>query len=621
MPENHSPGRNQFSPLMYSRDCTNEDDSSTFTPSANLLNSLQIRAQALLDELRAYQAHLQARNRQKEVEIGVFTRGVEAEVKSLEKLRLRFAEGNEADWAECEEDDESPQLHALRSSNLPFYETVWNVAKSCRGITALGKKVYRSAEDCPNHIEKPGDQVLTRPPSRRSHIRKKGVPVDIVAEDGLEWIKVSTVTEKRLLFEMAKEGWESYADFSDGSDIRPSNDAPADRCERITKLELVRVAEELKAASRAVRVQFQHPRIRLVLPKVREGALHDVDAFIAGLRATGATVQCGQGFVNTNKVQQEVCLEKVALNHEATVFYKNETVRMVKEVSYGQANRTFSTHESHALLGTQQRLDLDRLMPAVLTRQLTETLNVDCTILLALVSDISHLRGPRLTSDSNEPKGSYHKAILRQIDAEEVSPLLPKEIYPLLMGRELKCTFHAAQRMREIVQCMGTSSERTRADILFGEREYQGQPISVLRQALSEQSSYSVPYEIQFPIKVVDFDANQLLLSPARPESVPGAERIKAFPSSIAARVVSSMHLSPVNSSVFLYGWVERVATLTSNRTVARGLLRAINELLDQDERNGIQWFKDDEIFMGPQIYICETARSLIGKAKSKRER
>ncbi len=41
--------------------------------------------------------------------------------------------------------------------------------------------------------------------------------VDIVTQNGEEWIKISTVTETRLLFEKAKAGWED-ADSSSESD-------------------------------------------------------------------------------------------------------------------------------------------------------------------------------------------------------------------------------------------------------------------------------------------------------------------------------------------------------------------------------------------------------------------
>ena len=42
--------------------------------------------------------------------------------------------------------------------------------------------------------------------------------MDFVARSGEEWVKVSTVTETRLLFERAKAGWEDGASSSGSED-------------------------------------------------------------------------------------------------------------------------------------------------------------------------------------------------------------------------------------------------------------------------------------------------------------------------------------------------------------------------------------------------------------------
>ncbi len=43
--------------------------------------------------------------------------------------------------------------------------------------------------------------------SDRYKDKKNSALVDLVAHDGEEWIKVSTITENRVLFEMAEAGW------------------------------------------------------------------------------------------------------------------------------------------------------------------------------------------------------------------------------------------------------------------------------------------------------------------------------------------------------------------------------------------------------------------------------
>lgn len=529
---------------------------------AGLLNSLQMRAHKLLDELTAYQACLRSRNKIHDVEMRIFKRGVESEAKSLDKIKqnLVTSGGSNSPLLNTAEDEEFPQHHALRSSNLPFYEAVWAIAKSSQGVTALGKRMYiapkaRGTQQAIHNNQLPSKE----PPPNMKQFAKKGVLVDVVAENGLEWIKVSTITERRLLFEMAKEGWETYAGSGDEEEM---GDDDSDQLERTGKLELVRVAEDLKHAAQEVRVRFQHPRVRFVLPNVRESGFPDVDAVIADLRSNGATVQCGQAL--------------------------------------------------HDCRDTKEGIDFDRLLPAAMTPHLTDTINIDCTILLALISDISHFSRQQLPQVHGG--STYHKAIVRQIHTEESSPLVLNELYPVLGGRALECTTHAAQRMREIVQCMGTPTERIRADIILGDGVYRSQTASKLGDAWAEHTIHGMPPEIQFPIKIVDFDASELLTaSPA----LPICKHSGLFPSSIVKRVTQNMSLSPINTSVFLYGWASQIVTFTSNRVVATGLLKMINHVLDQGELEGDE---TDNPFVGPQIYICETARSLIGKSKSKGE-
>ncbi|OAL21158.1 hypothetical protein AYO20_11414 [Fonsecaea nubica] len=547
---------------------SNDHDGNELSPqsSADLLNSLQSRTRALLQEFQSYQAHLKARGKQQQVELRVFKRGIESEVKSLEKIAHVLATSYSnppciVDKSDLQ-DDESPQLHALRSSNLPFYEAVWGIAKSCRHITALGKKMFVVGNDNTFGKEILEDESVSRKAILRG-VTKKETLVDIVADNGLQWVKISTLTEKRLLFEMAKEGWETYGDRGEDSDAENGHTPGTDDGSRGGgKLELVRLCEDLKTAAQEVRVQFQHPQLRVVLPNLREGIVPDVDAFLADLRATGAIVECNM--------------------------------------------------DIHKLVEERQ-LDLETLIPTAPTVPLTSTINVDCTILLALISDISHYPSHQLLSTSVRKSETYHKAIVNQIDSEVSSPMLPNDIYPLLAARDLECTLHAAQRMREIVQCMGTPSEVNRAEILLGEGQYRDRPSSTLREAFGQLSMHAIPTTMRFPVRVVDFDVNALF-GPGSTSVALNVESRQSFPTSVAARVRDRLRLTPINASVFFYGWASQIVTLTSNRTVASELHKAIDDILDRDEKQG--WQHDTD-FLAPLI-CCETARSLIGKAKFK---
>ncbi|KAJ9602856.1 hypothetical protein H2200_012636 [Cladophialophora chaetospira] len=536
--------------------------------SLDLFNSLQTRADVLVQEVRSYQAHINQQKREYEVGSRTFVRDTEAEVSSLKKLNPSTTPSDVAAPQNVDrnvEEEEGPRLTTLRSSNLPFFFLVRGVAKKCRRVTAIRVKI--GWKEPKNTIgQNAHHQMSMTQENEPASLQKRSVFVDVVAEGGLEWIKVSTLNEKRLLFEMAKEGWEKYSGSDDGTATDSEDDDLQERDPGAGKLELVRLAENLARAAKATRVRFRHPHIKFVLPNIREGVLKDIDSFIAEIRSTGAVVVCG------------------------------------KDVDQFLADG---------------RLDLDRMMPVTADASLTSTINVDETILLALISDICHLSPQQLCSiPTRGPRGApktHYKSIANQIAEEQEAPMLRDELYPLLTGRDLDCTAIAAQRFRKIVEKMATSSEQKRAAILLGEGQYKDQPLSVLREAFGEGSLHCVPDSIHFPVRIIQVDIEELLAAGGDPAAT-NALVCKGFPTSIAARTKDTIRHSTILSSAFLYGWARQVTTLTSNRRMANGLIKDINNVLDTEERQGRGYNAD---FVGPIIHKCKGARSLIGQDKN----
>ncbi len=66
--------------------------------------------------------------------------------------------------------------------------------------------------------------------------------------------------------------------------------------------------------------------------------------------------------------------------------------------------------------------------------------------------------------------------------------------------------------------------------------------------------------------------------------------------------------LSDINYSVFLYGWVTGLTTISSNRTIDKQI-----EVTIEENREG------DDSLGGPDVWICDTARSLVGKDKDRK--
>lgn len=218
-------------------------------------------------------------------------------------------------------------------------------------------------------------------------------------------------------------------------------------------------------------------------------------------------------------------------------------------------------------------------MPHLLTNpfaSFTSTLNIDCTILLALVSDFSHC------SVSAEPW--FHRALKRQLEIEDEENLLPNLLYPALANRNLVCTDEAARRMREIVDTIGTLGEKQRTKLLMGDTALSA---SDLRKELESLSRFEVPVSLQLPILTQVPEEAPMTLPPS-------AKAVKE-------------QLTSINQSVFLHGWAGCITTVTSNRTV----VKQIENILAKEASDEKEW---------PLIWLCPTARSLVGKEKGRRD-
>jgi hypothetical protein len=244
---------------------------------------------------------------------------------------------------------------------LPFLEAIWDTAKNSSAVTGL---------------------------------RRHGSLVDIYAEGGLKWIKVSTVPEKRLLMEMAKQGWDWQGmSDSDSEDEVEKMDEDVDHWAALKEdeddISLVKLAKTLVKATKEKRIKYRHPHVHFVLTRITSGN-KDIDVVLEKIRATGATVSTADQITQAPPIHEVV---------EDLV---------VDEFKY-----------------------------------FSHTLNIDCTILLAIVSDISH---GQVMEES-----WFNNNIRRQIRIEEAEELMPNTLWPAMARHDLVCTQLAAQRMREIV--------------------------------------------------------------------------------------------------------------------------------------------------------------------------
>lgn len=347
-----------------------------------------------------------------------------------------------------------------------------------------------------------------------------GALVDIVAQDGLEWIKVSSVTEKRIIWDLAKAGWV-------GSDSDDSEDENAQEDDDDDPQGLLKQAEMLVKASNASVIRYRYPSIRLVLPRIpSQPESKEVRKVLQQIRDLGITIQASDE-ISDAPIPLDDVLHKIAA-------------------------------ERHAYF--------------------TDTLNIDCTILLAFVSDLSHGRVM--------PEHWHNKAISRQIEMESEDQLLPNSLWPICGSRRMVCTREAAVRMQEIVDILGTETERKRSDLLL---YADGLSKEELGEEFQKLSGYKIPSKWALPIEVVDMD-----LKTSLSKLPPGAAQVAEL-------------LTPINQSVFIYGWETGLTTISSNGIVAKEIESTIEENRVDDEMRG------------PDIWLSPSSRSLVGKEKQRR--
>lgn len=384
-------------------------------------------------------------------------------------------------------------------------------------MTALGQRFYCLPGAASRHVEKTFNGK-----NGANKQWKNGAVVDIVAQNGLEWIKVSSITEKRIIWDLAKSGWVDSSSDEDEDDNPLSDDDDDPQG-------LVKQAELLVKASKATRVRYRRPTIRIVLPRIKAiPDLKEVGKVLQKIKDLGIVVQTMEDITDPPPVS-------TVLNQLST-----------------------SPFEAFSNI-----------------------LNIDCTILLAFISDLSHGRV--------EPADWHNKAIARQIEMEKEDQLMPNSLWPACGPRKMVCTKEAAVRMQEIVDTIGTETEKRRASLILSLANSPSLPQAKLLQEYQKLSDYTIPSDWALPIEVQDVNVGEIISN-----LPPIAEEVRDV-------------LTSINQSVFLYGWAAGITVISSNGTVAKDIESTIEE------------HRTDEDTVGPNIWLSPSSRSLVGKEKLRR--
>lgn len=374
----------------------------------------------------------------------------------------------------------------------------------------------------------PDQHILVNKPCGKhvggSRDKRYSADVDLVTKNGLEWVKVSTINSKRILYDLARRGWAADSSDEENLDWIDDDDDEPDG--------ILKQALSLVKASIATRSKYQHPKVRFVLTRIARGESKEVDHVLRSIEAMGIVVETAD-MLHTPPPFGPQILAKMVVNPFASF---------------------------------------------------SDTINVDCTMLLAFISELSH-------NSKVETKDWHIEAIRKQIELEKEDQLLLSKLWPACASRKLVCTADAAKRMYEIVDLIGTESEKNRTkflmdrngDVLTHEERITG---------FQELSEYKVPKTWQLPILTIDADIDDMK---------------RRVPADLDVVNLVMESLLPINQSIFLYGWSEHLTTISSNGAVAK----KIESIIEENRKN--------ETDRGPDVWLCTTSRSLLAKEKERR--
>ncbi|KAK2031088.1 hypothetical protein LX32DRAFT_614256 [Colletotrichum zoysiae] len=484
--------------------------------------------------------------------LGLFERLIVSEKKHLEKMVQSYSADAE-EQADLEALDSKMRLR-LDASNYKFYETVWEVTKRCSDLAGMRREL-----SCKTTQGKAVNAVI-----------------DLVVNGGETWIKVVTTTERRLFYEMADAGWDWDEDFTDEG----ADDAMLEilRDETEDSIEVAKFARHMVSAARTSYQDYRRPRVRILMSRIREGENAAVDHLLRLVRKMG-----------TDEVELVV-----------------ETANNVPGGGGG------------ILTDPTPPLDeaIANLVHTDYFKDFTTTLNVDCSVFMALSSDFSHMAiGP----DSALLRSKQHR--IDATDEVENGPRLANTLYPALAGRRLVCTREAADTFFKIVYGIGTESEQARTRIIFDQQRGGGDDAdddddnkdkddsggnartpeaseadrARRVDALQKLSAHPVPADLRLPIEIVGSvswdDARRMVARGELPEVALAAGR-------------KGSGLNAMNVSSFLYGWQAGLTTVTSNWEAAKRLRTVI-------ETNRVTGTE-----VGPHIWRVPFSRKLLARPK-----
>ncbi|KAM6480284.1 hypothetical protein HDV62DRAFT_106801 [Trichoderma sp. SZMC 28011] len=408
----------------------------------------------------------------------------------------------------------------------------WEILKRCRAFLVIDQTFQGSAKE---DRKKQTSQIVGngREKQQLNRTLKEQAKVEVdVVEGGSEWLDIRWLQADRLARQMTDCGW-GWGEHELGDDVDPEEweDTP-----------LAKQIRRLVAAAKMNRHEYRIPRLRIVFPNLMKGENEDIDVLL-----------------------DQICrldpLVDIVVEDSSSVFMQTQPPPIQDAI--------------RNLIGDE----FDGL---------TDTLNMDHTILIDLISDITHLQ--------LEPQPWQAQTTRLQIEEErKQGGVMVRALYPILQSRTLVCTQEAAEHFHEVLRTVGTPTERERGKLLVPfDDTTRDMPVEDIRKRFQELSVHPLPDNVQIPIKILDetwtiSTVNQAVAEGRLPMVALDVAKCGAFKSS--------------KLSIYMYGWATGNVTITSNKEV-RGQIRT---WVETNRRH------DEE--RGPIIWRIDVTRNLLAKS------
>ncbi|KAK3984163.1 hypothetical protein QBC44DRAFT_22898 [Cladorrhinum sp. PSN332] len=435
------------------------------------------------------------------------------------------------------------------------WDDKWAVLKKCRGLVAINKDFPRSPRMPVPH----GSGWLA---FKDQPFQEKTASVDAVVNSGATWIKFLSISPRTLEYQVMAEGYESEPEDDEGEEegAQAGNGGHG--------LRHTEFADTVSKIILAARWNHCH-HLHLILPSLQEGKSEVVDRVIAYLRDT----------IGGRDV-------KVDVSCAGSPFLVDPPPPAGTAIP--------------ALIQDRDRLVADDC------GRLTETVNLDPSALVALVTDLHHGIVPLQPVAQQE---IITKSILdHETDNNELvsrQDILATVLYPALRGRKLVCTQFAAHYFRKLIDAISTHSEEIRASLILPPPEStETLSETEIREKLQQWSTVPVPDDLHLPVQIVDDtdldDVEPLIASGKLPPMALGVAR----------------DLSRLNRSVYLYGWVNRITTITGHRGIERQVRLSIASNWTRETDASLKGTYPDEL--PPDIWHRHLGGYLIHRDKPK---